>query len=292
METIKITDKNGASFDLRLYNGIQFPAFSKGDLKTRADSFKNIKVREDDVFIASYPKAGKHWVYEITNMLLTGKVDFMTSYATSGSLGETSFEEMKSPRILVSHLLFKDFPTDIKSKKCRVIYINRNMKDCAVSFYCHMKKMADEWGYNGTFEGFLPIFMSGQVPYGSWFEHTKQWEAALQEQSHLSMLHLKYEDMKSDLLMNVRRIAKFLGVEENEELFEQIVEKCDFKKMKTSGTFGTPWKSLTKDGTSPICRKGEVGDWKNWLTVAQNEEFDETYNKEMKDSKFVFQFTL
>ncbi|XP_033759331.1 sulfotransferase 1E1-like [Pecten maximus] len=290
METVQVTDKDGETFNMRTYGGIQFPGFSKGDLKTRVDTFKSIKVREDDVFIASYPKAGKHWIYEITNMLLTGTVDYMTSYATSGSLGETSFEDMKSPRILVSHFLFQEFPTEICSKKCRVIYINRNPKDCSVSFYCHLKKMVDG-SYNGTFEGFLPLFTSGKVPYGSWFEHTRQWEAALQEQHNLSILYLKYEDMKRDLLTSVRNIASFLGVEDNPELFEKIVEKCDFKKMKNSGTFGAPWKSLTKDGTSPICRKGEVGDWKNWFTVAQNEQFDETYQKEMKDSKFTFQYT-
>lgn len=289
METVTVTDKDGASFNMRTYGDIHFPSFSKGDLKERVDTFKNIKVREDDVFIASYPKAGKHWIYEITNMLLTGKVDFMTSYATSGSLGETCFEDMPSPRILVSHLLFQNFPSEIRDKKCRVIYINRNIKDCSISFYCHMKKMSE--GYNGTFWAFLPLFTCGQVPYGSWFEHARQWEAALGGQSNLSMLYLKYEDMKQDLMTNIRNIAKFLGVEENQELFDKIVEKCDFKSMKKSGTFGEPWKSLTKDGKSPICRKGEVGDWKNWFTVAQNEQLDEIYKKEMKDSKFTFQYT-
>ncbi|OWF39195.1 Sulfotransferase family cytosolic 1B member 1 [Mizuhopecten yessoensis] len=292
METVTVSDKDGASFDMYLCEGIQFPSFSKTDLKTTVNRFKYLQVRDDDVFIASYPKAGKHWIYEITNTLLTGTMEYMTSYATSGPSGETTFQDMKSPRIIASHFLFKDFPTELGSKKCRVIYITRNMKDSAVSFYSHMRKMEDSWGYSGTFDGFLPLFTSGQVPYGSWFEHTRLWEAVLQEHPNLSILHLEYEDMKRDLLGNVRNTAKFLGVEENEELFEKIVEKCDFQKMRSSCTFGAPWKSFTKDNTSPICRKGQVGDWKNWFTVAQNETFDEIYNKEMKDSTLNFQSTL
>ena len=37
---------------------------------------------------------------------------------------------------------------------------------------------------------------------------------------------------------------------------------------------------------------GEVGDWKNWFTVAQNEEFDQLYFDKMKDSKLNFRFEI
>ena len=37
---------------------------------------------------------------------------------------------------------------------------------------------------------------------------------------------------------------------------------------------------------------GEVGDWKNWFTVAQNEEFDRIMAEKMKNISHRFQYVL
>ena len=37
---------------------------------------------------------------------------------------------------------------------------------------------------------------------------------------------------------------------------------------------------------------GVVGDWKNWFTVAQNEEFDTLYQEKMKGSKLKIRFEI
>jgi hypothetical protein len=37
---------------------------------------------------------------------------------------------------------------------------------------------------------------------------------------------------------------------------------------------------------------GEVGDWKNWFTVAQSEAFDAVYNDRMKESNWKLRYTI
>lgn len=37
-----------------------------------------------------------------------------------------------------------------------------------------------------------------------------------------------------------------------------------------------------------FCISGEIGDWKNWFTVAENEQFDALLQTKMADTKETF----
>lgn len=82
-------------------------------------------------------------------------------------------QSMSSPRILNTHLLFCDIPRDFVEKKCKIIYILRNPKDVAVSFYNHHVRLLD-YEYSGTWRSYLPRFLSGR---GEWMceDHTWLW---------------------------------------------------------------------------------------------------------------------
>ena len=36
---------------------------------------------------------------------------------------------------------------------------------------------------------------------------------------------------------------------------------------------------------------GQIGDWKNYYTVAMSEEFDKLYDEKLKDSKLTFRYS-
>ncbi|XP_060561308.1 cytosolic sulfotransferase 1-like [Ruditapes philippinarum] len=102
-------------------------------------------------------------------------------------------------------------------------------------------------------------------------------------------IHLVYyEDLKEKTLQEVCRLGKFLGIENKDGLFEAISEKCKFENMvKDKQPYLFPGEAL--EGFT-FYRKGDVGDWKNWFTVAQNEHFDKIYNEIMETSKHKFRY--
>lgn len=66
--------------------------------------------------------------------------------------------------------------------------------------------------------------------------------------------------------------------------------KFDTMKKNKMVSFSTV--KVTNQEVSPFIRKGKVGDWKNFFTVAQHEEFNEDYKQKMKNSKLHFQREL
>ena len=52
------------------------------------------------------------------------------------------------------------------------------------------------------------------------------------------------------------------------------------------------FRNISKMLVLPFVFSGEVGDWKNWFTVAQNEEFDRIMAEKMKNISHKFQYVL
>lgn len=88
----------------------------------------------------------------------TPKERLMLSFST-----QEYFDMMATPRVFNTHAPFIALPIAIKSgrNKCKMVYILRNPKDLAVSYYHHLKA-AKEFEYDGSFRGFLQLFIEGK----------------------------------------------------------------------------------------------------------------------------------
>ena len=112
---------------------------------------RNLEVREDDIFILSYPKCGTTLTMELA-WLSSHQADIETAKQARGSrcsflegpaiLGMSNWEHyytklasLPSPRVFNSHLRFDMLPKDIL--KGKLVFVNRGVKDCAVSYYHH-----------------------------------------------------------------------------------------------------------------------------------------------------------
>lgn len=66
-------------------------------------------------------------------------------------------EAQTTPRLIKTHLSFNLMPRNIKEVGAKVVYIARNPKDVAASYY-HFHKYAPTFGFTGDFELFLQYF--------------------------------------------------------------------------------------------------------------------------------------
>ncbi|XP_046542791.1 sulfotransferase 1A1-like isoform X1 [Haliotis rubra] len=258
---------------------------------------KKFGLRDDDVLIAAYPKCGTHWSWEIVNMLRAGNSEYNKKGKEIAMLGMPKFEradELPSPRVLNSHLFFRHLPEMLVEKKIKTIFIMRNPKDVSVSYYNHLNGLKVSVGFHGPYSEFLDLFLEGKMMLGDYVDYVKDWLQVKQDNPDLPMLTLFYEDLKKDPVKNIRTVAEFLGLSASDELCEQIAEACSFKKMRAADTevkqhTGNP-SDIWKEGHQRIYRKGEIGDWKNWITVAQSEKIDNVIERRFEGTGIVFTY--
>ncbi|XP_076993147.1 sulfotransferase 1B1 isoform X2 [Tamandua tetradactyla] len=200
--------------------------------------------------------------------------------------GIEQLEKNPSPRIVKTHLPTDLLPKSFWKNNCKIIYMARNAKDVAVSFY-HFDLMNNLEPFPGSWEEYLEKFMTGNVTYGSWFNHVKNWWNKKEEHP---ILFLYYEDMKENPKQEIKKITQFLEKNLNDEILDKIIHHTSFEMMKENPLVNyTHLPSTVMDHSkSPFMRKGVTGDWKNYFTVAQNEKFDTIYKNEMSGTSLQF----
>ncbi|XP_053368676.1 sulfotransferase 6B1-like [Clarias gariepinus] len=99
---------------------------------------------------------------------------------------------MPSRRLLVTHLHPDEIPVSFKTNKTKMLVVFRNPKDTVVSYYHFMNKhpvlpKVESW------DKFLFDFMSGEVAYGSYFDHALAWE---KHNGDPNVMFVTYEELK------------------------------------------------------------------------------------------------
>ncbi|XP_069840579.1 sulfotransferase 1C4-like isoform X2 [Dendropsophus ebraccatus] len=267
------------------------------------DQIYNFQAREDDILIATFPKAGTSWIQEIVDLIMLNgdversmqapcfvRVPFIDINVKPMPSGVEAANAMKSQRLLKTHLQIHLIPPSFWEKNVKVIYFARNAKDCMASFF-HFQKMNRILPDPGTWDEYFFTFLSGNVSWGSWFDHVIGWWKAKDKHQ---ILYLFYEDMKEDPKREIRKISKFLDKDLTEEALNTICHHTSFAIMKENpmANYSAMPSFIFDQSISPFMRKGKVGDWKNHFLVAQNIIFDEIYKKKMEGSGLHFRTEL
>ncbi|XP_052765611.1 sulfotransferase 1C4-like [Mya arenaria] len=283
-----------------VYEGVLFFGYTPPDI---LDAVKDFEVRDSDIFLSTFPKAGTTWLQELTWLIMNdGNFDeaiqkpvyFRSPFLefkdeVLNEVGLDLANQMPSPRVIKSHLPVKLIPRQIKSRDCKTIVLFRNPKDLCVSYY-HFYRASSSFGdFRGTWEDFFYMFLDGHVDHGSWFDYTRSWWARRQD-PRICILY--FEDMKSDLRREIDRLCDFLEKPLQEGVRDAITGHCLFDSMRSNPMTNHLDVYSINAEVSPLLRKGEVGDWKNLFTVTQSELFDKFFKDELGDLNIPFKFTL
>lgn len=266
------------------------PFVTEKGMETLTSTFES---GANDVFVVTFPRSGTTWTEQIVHLLINGG-DQGTGRLTDAApwletlpnrpQGVDGFlDGMNGRRLFTSHLPYAMMP-GFSNTKGRYIYVARNPKDVAVSYYYHD---CSKHGYKGRWEEHFDRFCRGEVMYGSYFDHVLPWWKAAQKMDNI--LFLKYEDMKRDLVAAVQQIARFIGVLADQKLVDQVVEKSTFQNMASNPATNFEWVEQ-QEGVPTHYRKGVVGDWRSHFSKEQNKRFDRLYQTAMEGTELQFNF--
>ncbi|XP_070205189.1 sulfotransferase 1A1-like isoform X2 [Littorina saxatilis] len=260
-------------------------------MKEHIGLIRGMQMRDDDVILWAFAKSGTHWLWEVGCMLLTGKAEYEKRTKEHVMMEACDVEDMEplpSPRLLNTHLPTSMLPNQVKDGKVKVIHVYRNPKDVLVSMYFHVIQIPP--CKHMTFDMMLGMFMSEKCVGGNYFRYLKEVDTFIKENPQVPVFNMSFEEMKANPEDTVQKLARFLGVDASPELCQSVAEACSFHKLKEADK-SKDRPQLIKDHNMDMYRKGEVGDWKNHLTVAQSEMIDAAM-EQLKGCDFKMRYTL
>ncbi|XP_077998866.1 sulfotransferase 6B1-like [Glandiceps talaboti] len=260
------------------YDGVPIPA--KVTNASNIDALKTFEVRDDDVWVVSYPRTGSHWVrniiYNIVNCdkpEIALPVDDLAPFAEFNefSTGQPRHEQLTAAprserRIIGTHLYASMSPRQLFERKGKVIYLLRNPKDVALSLYHFLPVNEEE-----TFVEFAENCLNGEVGFGSYTDNIISW---WEKKESCNFYLLNFEDLKSDVDNGIRKLATELNITLSDSDVETVKTRCSMEAMKKKAE---EMRNAGKITSVKVYRKGVSGGWKSAFTVALSEKFDKVF---------------
>jgi hypothetical protein len=184
------------------------------------------------------------------------------------------------PRVLKSHECFDPrYP--------RVIYIVRDPRDVAVSFYFYnLKVRVIPDGY--SMDEFVNRFIvANVVPYadrvGCWQDHVLSWVRLREGKPGFSMV--RYEDLLADPAKELSNLAPMLGINPAPERIERAVRLSSASHMQSLEKEQSKQWGTTKDTRQDIAfvREAKSGGWRNKLSPRAVRTIEQAWGTTMKE---------
>ena len=227
---------------------------------------RNMTVFPDDVFLVSYPRSGNTWM-----RFLVGNLIWPDDPITFANIeARIPYVDLHSDRLLLSlprPRIFKSHESFF-SRYQRVIYIVRDPRDVAISYYHYLVKYR-ELAEDSDLSAFVTRFIPNETfeaQHGPWADHVMSWVEMRGGQA--GFLLVRYEDLIEDANREMGRVANFLGVAAGAERVSRAVSLASVGRMRTlEKSEGRLWKTTKRSRQDkPFVRSATSGQWQEVLS--------------------------
>ena len=275
---------------------------NNGPVKTREfhnfimDStlWNDFKYRDDDIVIATWAKAGTTWMQQIVSQLIfngaegvkVGSLSPWLDFRLTSPDDLAGVEAQTHRRFIKTHL-----PADalLMSPKAKYIYIARDGRDVAWSFFNHQVNFSAERlneinaapgligqkmerGADNVLDFYRDWLARDGYPAWPFWDHIRSWWQ-LRALPNVKLVH--FNELKIDLGGSVGAIADFLNIAPDNTSRAKIIEHCTFAYMKENAELMTPNDGASFiGGAKTFINKGTNGRWRDVLSADEVAEYD------------------
>ena len=241
---------------------------------------RSMVIREDDIFLVSFPKSGNTWTrFLLANLLHPEQIATFANIhlliPDPTGTSKRDLDGMAAPRIIKSHECFDP-------RYGRVIYIVRDPRDVAVSQYHYHRKLM-KIDDDSPIETFVTRFLAGKTcPHGSWGQNIVTWLST--SEGSPNFLLLRYEDMLADTVRELTKIAAFAGIAATPQQIAQAVERSSAARMRKLEETKTDQCDLTKGSRKDLSfvRSAGAGGWRSELPASMVESIEAAWGPLMQ----------
>ena len=126
--------------------------------------------------------------------------------------------------------------------------------------------------FEGDWNEFFEHAKTERMQWGDIYKWDNGWAT---NKDKGDILFIVYEDLKKDVMKEMKKITEFLNLTLSDAFLERIAEDTNIKNMKNDPAVRDPHAKPDK----PFVRAGQSGGWKGYFTVEQNEWFDRKYKE-------------
>jgi hypothetical protein len=235
--------------------------------------------READVYVLSYPKAGRTWLRALVGKALVDRYRLPETHlldtpalTRAAGLPVATFDHDGSA--MVERLRWQDMPTDRTGYRGkRVLLMGRDVRDILVSAYFQATRRIN--AFDGPIAAFVRDDAFGVEKVLAFYRiwHANRLLPAAFE-------FVRYEDLHRDSTGTLARILGFLGADVPPAAIADAVDYCRFENLRRAEAedrFGTDILRSARDGDPEAfkVRKGKVGNFAEYLAPADIAFIDE-----------------